>query len=235
MAKKTIQKAVDPDLQAFIEDLLKPGDVEQLNVSRSEAEQGSNSLFSEVAKRANRRGPGTAKISLGEGKSQVEICDGALISMMFNSEADLTRFLEMEMPPEAAAWRRIAQIARGAIEDPLIAKSPDAIAFLRMIDAIANNTAGTQGPDAVMRPIAESIRSQAAVQMRNQRTEKGSAVVKAKALELYDANSWKSVADGAKQIFQHVQTYAGTLEPKQVLSVDRFEKTLREWLNQRKN
>lgn len=65
------------------------------------------------------------------------------------------------------------------------------------------------------------------------------AKIKAKALKLYDAGVWKSIAEAAEKIFPEVNQYAlslndGVVKKVKARSAARFQKTLGEWLTDRK-
>jgi hypothetical protein len=237
MAKKTRRKTDDEDLDAFIESLLTPADLEARKAPLHAVpgtRRADASIFANVTSKARQPGPYTGAVSVRHDNKVVKTLEGCEVTLGFDSEQALTRYIASEFPPELAAWRRIAQIARQAQHDTLIAKSSDALEFLRMVEALTNNTSHGLRPDEIMKPITEILRRRNAMEIRKKRTENGSALVKKKALELYRARKWASVAAAARGIFNEVQTYAKNLTSPQVLSEERFEKTLREWINQTK-
>jgi hypothetical protein len=158
---------------------------------------------------------------------------GAYLSMSFDTVGNLQRYVDDKNPPGTGAWKRIAYLLREAQSDQYIKGSPGAIDFLRMMESIADMTFGDHTPDQILEPLFAKFKSNTAKRIRQVRTDNGSAKVKAKALDLYDAKQWKSVAAAGRGIFDDVQKYAKSLEPAQVLSQDRFDKTLREWLKNR--
>ena len=72
-----------------------------------------------------------------------------------------------------------------------------------------------------------------AMRARQARTDAGSALVKNKALALYDARNWDSIVAAAKTIFPEVQIFANALARRQSLSESRFPVTLGGWIRNR--
>jgi hypothetical protein len=132
------------------------------------------------------------------------------------------------------AWRAAHTAIFNALNDPEILANDETVAFLGEMEELARHASGAMAVAHVMLPLQARMQSQAARLARNKRTAMSSSKVKTKALELYDAKTWKSVAEAARKIFKDVQAFAATLEPKQVMSEAHFDKALREWLKQRK-
>jgi hypothetical protein len=132
------------------------------------------------------------------------------------------------------AWRAAHTAIINALNDPEILANDETVAFLAEMEEMARNAAGAMGVAQVMLPLQARMQSQAARQARNKRTDMGSAKVKTRALELYDASSWTTNAEAAKAIYPQLRNYVSTIPNAKYPSKERFAKTLGQWLIERK-
>lgn len=232
MAKNKKPLNEGPLLDRFIEDFSTPQELADA-IALAKARRAKDLLFDNVVRgiRAQRyQGKITLKHLDGPHRGVVSEMHGATATMVFNSEDDVRQFIEQTYPPELAAWKRMAQLMRMAMADPMVVKSPNAVAFLELVFSLANHARGDQDQDEVIEPLTQAVATRKAKRIRKLRTDTGSAKVKDHALALYKAGNFISVAAAARGIFKDVQQFAESLKNQQRRSPDRFEKTLREWL-----
>jgi hypothetical protein len=137
------------------------------------------------------------------------------------------------LPPSTKAWFRVSDLVREAIADPMVAANPQAVKFLEIICACTDDAFGDIRAYDVLGPVAAMARSAAASEAKKAGIEKGMALMKAKALELYDNGSWNLLKDAATYIFPLINAYGKTLSPQQVVSETQLPKTLSKWLKER--
>lgn len=164
-----------------------------------------------------------------------EMHRGAELMMTFDSVENLQRFVDATHSPGTGAWKRMAHLLRVAQDDEYIKNSAVAVDFLKLVEQLAETVNGEGDPHKILAPVFEKFRSISAKNIRKARTDKGSALVKKKALSLYQERGWVSVAAAARGIFCDVNEYANSLTPKQEMSEPRFEKTLRGWIKEQQN
>ncbi|MDO9199299.1 hypothetical protein [Rhodoferax sp.] len=87
---------------------------------------------------------------------------GASMTVGFDSTEDMQRFIGDKYPPETGAWKRIAQIAAMARDDQWVKQSESAVAFLGMVEAIANRTMGGDSPSQILGPLSDFLKSEQA-------------------------------------------------------------------------
>ena len=97
---------------------------------------------------------------------------GADVTMGFDSFESLHRFVDEKYPPETGAWKRIAHIAREAKSDLWINKSQQAVAFLGMIEAIADRAMGNYSAAEVLSPLSDFLKSEQARRNAQSKNEK---------------------------------------------------------------
>lgn len=147
-----------------------------------------------------------------------------------------TRLMAATDTPKALSWMQARHHVDAALSDPLVAANPEAVAFFNHMGELLKAATGGMMLAHVLKPLRDQARSAIGKQSRDIRTENGSALVKAKALALYDAGGYAkgTNAKAAKGIYPTLQDYAQSLIPKQTVSPTRFAQTLGEWLIQRR-
>jgi hypothetical protein len=95
------------------------------------------------------------------------------VSLTFDSTENMHRYIDEKLPPETGAWRRIAEIAKMAKGDQWVKQSESAIAFLGMIEAMANLTIGGDSSAQVMGPLSDFLKSEQA--RKNAQSKNGAA------------------------------------------------------------
>lgn len=147
-----------------------------------------------------------------------------------------TRLAAAINTPKAIAWMQARQHVAAALSDPLVTANPEVVVFFSRMDELLKAATSRMMLADVFKPLRDQAKSAIAKQNRDLRTEKGSALWKAKALALYDAGGYAKVKNSkaAREIYPAVQEYAQSLIPKQTVSPTRFAQTLGEWLIQRR-
>lgn len=101
------------------------------------------------------------------------VVPGALMSFEFDSTEDMQRFIGEKYPPETGAWKRIAELATLAKGDRWVKQSESAVAFLAMVEAIANRTMGGDSPTEILGPLSDFLKSEQA--RKNAQSKNGTA------------------------------------------------------------
>ncbi len=90
------------------------------------------------------------------------VLPGASMTLGFDSTENMQGFIGAKYPPETGAWKRIAEIATLAKGDQWVMQSESAVAFLGMVEAIANRTMGGDSPSQILGPLSEFLKSEQA-------------------------------------------------------------------------
>lgn len=132
--------------------------------------------------------------------------------------------------PKALSWMRARHHVNAALSDPVVTGNTEAVAFFSRMDELLHEATANMVLTDILKPLHSSFAKQA----RDKRTEDTTAKVKAKALAMYDVGSWSSIAQAAKEIYPDLRKYADSIPNVKYLREERFQKTLGEWLRERK-
>lgn len=149
------------------------------------------------------------------------VLPGALMELGFNSTEDMQRFIGEEYPPETGAWKRIAELATLAKGDQWVKQSESAVAFLGMVEAIANRTMGGDSPTQILGPLSDFLKSEQA--RKNAQSKNGEA-------RAWILNAWENRKDKGQSKAAFSKDSVHFLKQKFGQKIVEPETIARDWL-----
>lgn len=145
---------------------------------------------------------------------------GASFTLRFDSTEDAQRFISEKYPPETGAWKRIAEIATLAKGDQWVRQSESAVAFLGMIEAIANRTMGGDSSSQILEPLSDFLKSEQA--RKNAQSKNGTA-------RAWVLSEWRNRTDQTQKKAAFSRQYSSLVKNKFSLLVTP-DTIARDWL-----